>query len=143
MKTCIFVVIKDEQEYIEDFIRYHINLGIDTLFIFEDIDSTSHKSITDKYKQLTFGRSDYNFWSHFSLSTNFVDWALVIPNIGLDIDFGNPNRKSTSSIYLQFKGSPSSKDYLKEKLKDKKVSDEYSYDRASSIVRGAVNHPMM
>ncbi len=34
-------------------------------------------------------------------------------------------------------------DYLKEKLKDKKISDEYSYDRASSIVRGAVNHPMM
>lgn len=53
MKTCIFVVIKDEQEYIEDFIRYHINLGIDTLFIFEDIDSTSHKSITDKYKQVS------------------------------------------------------------------------------------------
>ena len=35
------------------------------------------------------------------------------------------------------------KNYLKEKLKDKEVSDEYSYDRASSIVRGAVNHPMM
>ena len=35
------------------------------------------------------------------------------------------------------------KDYLKEKLKDKRVPDVYSYDRASSIVRGAVNHPMM
>ena len=35
------------------------------------------------------------------------------------------------------------KDYLREKLKDKKVPDVYSYDRASSIVRGAVNHPMM
>ena len=35
------------------------------------------------------------------------------------------------------------KDYLREKLKDKKVPDVYSYDRASSIVRGAVNHPTM
>lgn len=52
MKTCIFVVIKDEQEYIEDYIRYHIDLGIDTLFFFEDIDSTSHKSITDKYPKV-------------------------------------------------------------------------------------------
>ena len=35
------------------------------------------------------------------------------------------------------------KDYLREELKDKKVPDVYSYDRASSIVRGAVNHPTM
>ena len=84
-----------------------------------DIPTTARTSdVTDKYKQLTFGRSDYNFWSHFSVSTNLVDWALVIPNVGLDIDFGNPNRKSTSSIYLQLKGSPSSKDYLKERLYD-------------------------
>lgn len=83
------------------------------------IGSARKSDVTDNYKQLSFGRSDYNFWSHFSISTNLVDWALVIPNIGLDIDFGNPNRKSTSSIFLQFKGSPSSKDYLKEGLYDK------------------------
>ena len=53
MKTCIFTVIKDEQEYIEDFIRYHINLGVDTLFVFEDIDSSSHKEITDNYDQVS------------------------------------------------------------------------------------------
>ena len=100
-------------------------LGVGSLFaddeqlqVAEIPASARTSDVTDKYKQLTFGRSDYNFWSHFSLSTNFVDWALVIPNIGLDIDFGNPNRKSTSSIYFQLKGSPSSKDYLKEKLYD-------------------------
>ena len=53
MKTCIFTVIKNEQEYIEDFIKYHINIGIDTLFIFEDIDSLSHKDITDCYSQVS------------------------------------------------------------------------------------------
>lgn len=52
MKTAIFVVIKDEQDYIEDFIRYHIDLGIDTLFVFEDIDSTSHYDICSKYPQV-------------------------------------------------------------------------------------------
>ena len=84
-----------------------------------DIPSTASTSdVTSKYKQLTFGRSDYNYWSHFSLSTNFIDWALVIPNIGIDFDFGNPNRKSTSSLYFQLKGSPSSKDYLKKGLYD-------------------------
>ena len=53
MKTAIFTVIKDEQLYIEDFIRYHINIGIDTLFIFEDIDSASHQKITDKYENVS------------------------------------------------------------------------------------------
>lgn len=52
MKTCIFTVIKDELDYLNDFIRYHINLGIDTLFIFEDIGSQSHKFITDQYPQV-------------------------------------------------------------------------------------------
>lgn len=49
MKTGIFTVIKDETEYIEDFIKYHISLGIDVIFLFEDIGSESHKMITDKY----------------------------------------------------------------------------------------------
>jgi len=49
MKTCIFVVIKDEQEYLDDFIKYHVGIGVDHLFIFEDITSTSHREITEKY----------------------------------------------------------------------------------------------
>ena len=46
--SCIFTIIKDEREYIEEFIRYHLNLGIDHIFIFEDIGSVSHKDIVDK-----------------------------------------------------------------------------------------------
>lgn len=53
MKTCIFTVIKDEFDYIKDFVEYHINLGIDTLFIFEDIDSGSHESILSQYPQVS------------------------------------------------------------------------------------------
>ena len=53
MKTCIFTVIKNERLYVEEFIKYHLSLGIDHIFICEDIDSESHKDITDKYPQVT------------------------------------------------------------------------------------------
>ena len=49
MKTCVMVIVKDEQEYIQEFIEHHLNIGVDALFIFEDIGSRSHKHITDKY----------------------------------------------------------------------------------------------
>lgn len=52
MKTCIITIIKNEHSYLEQWIVYHINLGIDTLFIFEDIGSESHSHITDKYEQV-------------------------------------------------------------------------------------------
>ena len=35
--------------YLDEWIRYHLDLGINHIFIFEDIDSDSHKDITDKY----------------------------------------------------------------------------------------------
>jgi len=49
MKTCILTIIKNEHQYLDEWIKYHLNLGIDHIFIFEDIDSDSHKNITDKY----------------------------------------------------------------------------------------------
>ena len=48
-KSCILTVIKNEQEYLDEWIKYHLDLGIDHIFIFEDIDSDSHKEICDKY----------------------------------------------------------------------------------------------
>ena len=47
--SCILTVIKNEHEYLDEWIKYHIDLGIDHIFIFEDIDSDSHKEICDKY----------------------------------------------------------------------------------------------
>ena len=51
MTSCIFTVIKNEQEYLDEWIKYHLDLGVDHIFIFEDIDSESHKDITAKYDQ--------------------------------------------------------------------------------------------
>ena len=49
MTSCILTVIKNEHEYLDEWIKYHLNLGIDHIFIFEDIDSDSHKEIINKY----------------------------------------------------------------------------------------------
>lgn len=53
MKTAIFTVIKNEHRYLEDWIKYHLQLGINHLFIFEDSDSESHNEITSRYPQVT------------------------------------------------------------------------------------------
>jgi hypothetical protein len=47
--SCIFTVIKNEHQYLDEWIKYHLDLGVDHIFILEDIDSNSHKEITDKY----------------------------------------------------------------------------------------------
>ena len=53
MKNCILTIIKNEHQYLEEWIDYHIKLGIDHLFIFQDIDSLSHSYITDKYDKVS------------------------------------------------------------------------------------------
>ena len=52
IKTAIATVVLNEQEYLEDFIKYHIELGIDEIHIFEDYGSINHKSICDKYNNV-------------------------------------------------------------------------------------------
>ena len=53
MKTCICTVIKNEHQYLDEWIKYHLDLGIDHIFIYEDIDSTSHIDITKNYEQVS------------------------------------------------------------------------------------------
>ena len=53
MQSCILTIIKNEQEYLDEWIQYHLNLGINHIFIFEDIDSESHKNITNKYSNVS------------------------------------------------------------------------------------------
>lgn len=49
MNSCILTVIKNEHQYLDEWIKYHLDLGINHIFIFEDINSDSHKDICDKY----------------------------------------------------------------------------------------------
>lgn len=52
MKTCVMTIVKDEQSYIQEFIEHHLNLGVDALFVFEDIGSTSHRDIISSYNNV-------------------------------------------------------------------------------------------
>jgi hypothetical protein len=51
--SCIFVVIKNEHQYLDDWLKYHLDIGVNHLFVFEDVDSKTHKDITDKYDNVT------------------------------------------------------------------------------------------
>ena len=53
MKICICTIIKNEHQYLDEWIQYHLNLGIDHIFIFEDIDSDTHEEITNKYSRVS------------------------------------------------------------------------------------------
>ena len=49
MNFVLFTVIKDEQQYLEEWLQYHLNLGIEKIFVYEDVFSSSHKDICDKF----------------------------------------------------------------------------------------------
>lgn len=49
MKTSICVIIKDENDYLDEWLEYHFNLGIDEIFLYEDYGSKSHYDITKQY----------------------------------------------------------------------------------------------
>lgn len=46
---CILTVIKDEHLYLDEWIKYHLDIGVSCIFILEDIGSKSHSEITVKY----------------------------------------------------------------------------------------------
>jgi len=53
LKTCIHTVILNElDEYLKAWLDHHSKM-VDQIFIFEDIDSHSHKHITDQYPNVT------------------------------------------------------------------------------------------
>lgn len=57
-----------------------------------------------KYKAISLEKDSLgSISSRLSISTNFVDWALFTPNIGLDIDLGNQNLIGGQSLFLNFK----------------------------------------
>ena len=49
MESCIITVVKNEHLYLDEWIEYHLSLGVGRIFVFEDFDSDTHKQITDKY----------------------------------------------------------------------------------------------
>ena len=49
LKTAICVLIKDENDYLDEWLDHHLNLGIDEIFLYEDYGSKSHLDIVKPY----------------------------------------------------------------------------------------------
>ena len=100
MNICICTLIKNEQEYLEDWLKYSLELGVDKIFIIEDIGSESHKSIIEKYSDnveilnISFNEDEFNdnhfrtkqsYWQmkmfKYVCELNIYDWCFI-----MDID---------------------------------------------------------
>ena len=42
LNICICQIIRDEQRYLEEWINHYLNLGINKIILFEDVNSNSH-----------------------------------------------------------------------------------------------------
>lgn len=51
MNIAIFTVIKDERDYLDDFLNYHTNMGLH-IYVFEDLYSCKHDDICSKYENV-------------------------------------------------------------------------------------------
>lgn len=51
-KVAICTIIKDEHQYLKEWINYHLSIGINEIFLYEDYNSKSHECITNNYKQV-------------------------------------------------------------------------------------------
>lgn len=56
MKTVICAIIKDERPYIKEWVEYHLNLGFDHIYLYEDYGSDSHADIVEEYSNVTLKR---------------------------------------------------------------------------------------
>lgn len=74
------------------------------------------------YKNLSFTKQDSaTVQSRLSWSTDLLDWALITPNIGLEIDLGDPTILSTPSLFLQLKYRPTGEDPIGKQKWDQQV----------------------
>jgi hypothetical protein len=48
----IFTIVKNEHLFLDEWIQYHLNLGVDKIFVFEDVGSLSHEEICNKYDKV-------------------------------------------------------------------------------------------
>ena len=52
-KTAICAIIKNEHQYLDEWIKHHLNIGFDKIFLYEDFGSKSHCEITNAYSNVS------------------------------------------------------------------------------------------
>ena len=97
MKAAVFAMIKNEHLYLEDWIQHNLKLGFDEIWLAEDYDSKSHKSITDKYPQVhymdldrmgihqSYRKIKIQGWA-FNFMSKFLKWKGFNWLANIDID---------------------------------------------------------
>ena len=51
-KTAICAILKNEHQYLDEWIRHHLDVGFDEIYLYEDFGSKSHSIITDNYSNV-------------------------------------------------------------------------------------------
>ena len=51
-KTAICAILNNEHQYLDEWIRHHLDIGFDEIYLYEDFGSKSHSIITDKYSNV-------------------------------------------------------------------------------------------
>ena len=51
-KTAICAILKNEHQYLDEWIRHHLDVGFDEIYLYEDFGSKSHAIITDNYSNV-------------------------------------------------------------------------------------------
>lgn len=65
MKVGLFTIVKDEHQYLEEWLQYHLNktLGIDCIYVFDDPFSKSHSNICSKFSEKIISKSMLSLYS--------------------------------------------------------------------------------
>lgn len=72
MKNLICAIIKNEHNYLAEWIEHHLSIGFDDIYLFEDFGSKSHSEITDKYPQVHLITCD----EYFPIKRDYdIGWA--------------------------------------------------------------------
>ena len=125
-KIAICVPIKDETEYLKEWLDWHFDLGITDIYLYEDDNSVSHLDIINQYNNAHFDKisrvffeeypSDFQFtkrgaWKQSYLYHYFYnkyrdkyDWIMFI-----DIDEFLILKKPLQEILNEFKNNPAIK----------------------------------
>ena len=51
-KTAICAILKNEHQYLDEWIRHHLDIGFDEIYLYEDFGSKSHEIITNNYSNV-------------------------------------------------------------------------------------------
>lgn len=126
MIKVICAIIKDEQRFLKEWLDYHLTLGFDKIYLFEDYRSTSHQEIVKDYNSVilqsvqSFGirdyhssRTQYELYSKFlkqAKENNLCDWVLfndidefLMFEDGWDLNRLCEEYKDTPAVWLCWK----------------------------------------